>query len=87
MTFKKTFAEVQYFGDGGYVISAEQYTREQAAAKFSDYFGETIDPDRVEADRVRYQFAAEWSDFDPGEHAWFSGAFGRGSKPVWVFGA
>lgn len=87
--FSSIFSEPNCLSDGSHALSAEAYpTREEAAAIFSDYLERPVDPAALEEDRMRFHPAGEedcgGGDFEPGQRAWFSGASGRGSKPVWL---
>lgn len=88
-TFAATFREPFPFSDGSVVLSREHYpTREEAAAEFAAYQDEdAVDPVRLVEDRVRFRFPGEEDDLDwdaSTRPQWFTGASGRGSKPVWV---
>jgi hypothetical protein len=85
--FAKIFSEPVSFTDDCWVLSREQYPdREAAAALFADYLEKPVDPARLEEDRIRFRFPGEEDhpDFTPGRPAWFAGACGRGSRPVWL---
>ncbi len=85
MKFAEYFNGPQYFSHGAYVISGE-YSREDAALLFSAETGATVAPDELTADRVRFGFPPEsvagYDSFDGA--IWYTGASGKGSKPVWA---
>jgi len=45
--FDEAFSEPMSFSNGSHVISGN-YTREEAAKEFSDYFGEEVEPGSLE---------------------------------------
>lgn len=88
--FNQTFCEVVEFDDGALVLSRELYpTEAEALGKFARHLREMtlaeVQPDKLRAELMRYQFAPEWSEH---EHAGWYTAFneGRGAKPVWIYG-
>jgi hypothetical protein len=83
--FDKYFKEPSYFSDGSYVLSGN-LTKDAAALQLSLYMGEHISPDSLELDRVRYGFAPPETEGMAGESCWYTGARGKGSRPVWVYG-
>ena len=88
-SFKEQFCEVNVFSNGEMVLSAEHFTREEAATEMSDYQGKTISPDDLEAFYIRYGFASpeECEPAEAGVPLWYYPASGRGSKRVWVYRA
>jgi hypothetical protein len=84
MSFKEDFAEPQYFSERMIVISAEQYSKEEAVEIINEYCCEEIVPGDLYEDRVRYGFTPESVDIDS-PHCWWTGASGKGSKRVWVY--
>ncbi len=83
--FDEYFSEPQYFSHGAYVMS-RKLSREDAAKQLEEALGEPIDPEELEFERVRYGFAPEDIEDRPSEACWYTGAYGKGSIPVWVYG-
>lgn len=88
MKFDEYFAEPRHFTNDTYVVSGE-YSREDAATLMAEAADEPdVTPDDLREDRVRFGFPSE--DVMDCYHAdgpiWYTGAGGRGSKPVWVLG-
>lgn len=84
--FSREFSEPVPFSEGALALSAETFTREEAAGLFAHYLERPVAPADLVADRVRWQFAPEGMTEDDGPNpGWWLGASGRGSKPVWVW--
>jgi len=83
--FDEYFREPQYFSNGAYVLSGA-ITRNQAAELLAEYVDEEVNPESLESSRVRFGFPPDsvegWQD----GACWYTGATGKGSKPVWVYG-
>lgn len=86
--FEQDFSEPQLFTEGMIVISALQYSRKEAAKEINDYYGKNSYPQcrarDLRADRIRYGFTPGNVDVDK-KTCWYTGASGKGSKPVWVY--
>lgn len=89
--FDEYFAEVRYFTNDQWVISGK-LPKEEAASLMSKELIDTgvieepITSDDLEENRVRFGFAPENVAECQGELCWYSGATGKGSLPVWVYG-
>jgi len=85
--FSEAFKEPWRFTDGSYVISGEM-DKVQAALEISAEIGETVDPNHLKSDRVRFGFPPEFVEGreDLDGPIWYTGAGnGKGTKPVWVY--
>ena len=86
MKFKEYFAEVQDFTAGLLVVSGE-YKPEEAKAMFEKFLEKSISDKDVESDLVRFGFPPDTvegsEDYD--EPIWYTGAWGKGSKKVWIY--
>jgi hypothetical protein len=89
--FDDYFSEVQHFSNGVRVISGKM-DRELAAEMMTKElmeFGDISEPLKAEdldADRVRFGFAPDFVEDCQGQLCWYTGASGKGSLPVWVYG-
>lgn len=84
--FKKMFSEPVSFSEGGWVISREDFTKEEAIEIFKECTGDEFDS--IYEDRVK--FCMNGSDQDAEDFhgkqqpMWYQGITGRNSKKVWV---
>jgi hypothetical protein len=83
--FDDYFSEPRYFSNDAYVMSGK-LSREAAAEQLSEYLNEEIAPESLEEERVRYGYAPEEVIDMGSELCWHTGASGKGSLPVWVYG-
>ena len=85
--FDEYFKDVQFFTGGIYVVTGE-LTREEAAKAFNDSDEDLeVTADDVTPDRVRFGFPPETvEDREDLGACWYTGAYGKGSKAVWVVG-
>jgi hypothetical protein len=89
--FNQEFKEpVHYPENNEYRVSSELYSKEQAYEVFKkefsvgfDCYDKNFTVDDIFDDRVRWCCQYDY-DEDAGRCAWWSGATGKGSKPVWV---
>lgn len=84
--FNEFFKSPVGFSNCTTVLSGN-YSREEAAEIFSEYFDEEVTPDMLDEDRVRYGFPPEHIEDreELAEGCWYTGAGnGKGTKPVWV---
>ena len=88
MKFNQYFKEVQLFTGNIYVVSG-YIDKDIARDMMEKQYGKTICGRDVRADYVRFSFppdnVEDREDFDG--PIWYTGATGKGSKPVWVFRA
>jgi hypothetical protein len=89
--FNQVFGEpVHYAENDEYRISSELFNKEQAFERFKkefevgfDGYDKSFTVDDIFDDRVRWCCQYDYEE-DAGRCSWWSGATGKGSKPVWV---
>lgn len=86
MKFEEYFKEVQLFTAGIYVVSG-YLDKFVARTMIEKEYGRSIAHHKIKQDYVRFGFPPDYvEDCDPKEGAvWYTGATGKGKKPVWVF--
>ncbi|WP_415912485.1 hypothetical protein [Neptuniibacter sp. QD37_11] len=89
--FDEFFAQPQCFSDGRWVLSgkipkAEAATLLSEALMEAGEIDEPLSPEDLETSRARYGFAPEYVEEMQGELCWYTGASGKGSQEVWVYG-
>ena len=87
MKFEKYFKEVRSFTGGIHVVSG-YIDKDVARGLFEESTGRDVPNNKVRSDYVRFGFPPmnieDREDFD-GQPIWYTGADGKGSKPVWVY--
>lgn len=83
--FKDDFSSPMYMSNDTYAIDGG-IPRDEAAHRISEEIGKPVSAEQLEAELVRFGYAPESvADIDSGTPVWYTGATGKGTKPVWVY--
>jgi len=85
--FEEMFSEPVDFSNGEMLLSGINFSKQEAAEMFSEYFGEEVKQSSIGMDRVRFGFPPEHVEEREmlDSPCWYSGAGnGKGTKPVWT---
>ena len=86
-TFAELFREPSTLDDDSVFVSREAHpTREAAAAAITASLGWIVDPADLKEEWMEWCAAGDddSGDLEPGEMAWFTGARGFGTEPIWI---